>query len=548
MATPINDLPTASTLTGAEELAANQSGNTVKLTAQSLADFVGFGLDGLTSQILVGGGIGNPPVWESATGTGNPVKSTSPTLVTPVLGAATATSLTLISDLAIADGGTGQSTAAAAFDALSPLTTAGDFLVYTTTNTRLPKGAALQALRMDVAGTAAEWAYIPGAGDALQALPLSQFAATTSAQLAGVMSDETGTGNLVFSNSPTLVTPNLGTPSALVATNATGTAGGLTSGITQALKSATTTVSVSAATAPSANQVLSATNSTTATWVTPNTSSLSTAVNGLLKGNGSSVVAAVADTDYTPVVMNSQGDIIIGGIGGVATKLSIGTANTLLHGGASNPTYSAVVEADMLLSANSTNDSTTVRHGFLPVLSGVSTQFLNGQGNFAIPSGLSITNSYSLTSFSGQTSVSVTHNFGTYPVVQVIDNTGAVLVPLTTINNTVNDFTVTFASSTTGSLIATVGSPQPQQVLVTASNYTILATDRIIKQTASGKTITLLTSVGNTGREFIINNASSGICTVNTTSSQTISNQLTQVLPTLSSMTVYSDGANWYII
>ena len=548
MATPINDLPTASTLTGAEELAANQSGNTVKLTAQSLADFVGFGIDGLTSQILVGGGIGNPPVWESATGTGNPVKSTSPTLVTPVLGAATATSLTLISDLAIADGGTGQSTAAAAFDALSPLTTAGDFLVYTTTNTRLPKGAALQALRMDVAGTAAEWAYIPGAGDALQALPLSQFAATTSAQLAGVMSDETGTGNLVFSNSPTLVTPNLGTPSALVATNATGTAGGLTSGITQALKSATTTVSVSAATAPSANQVLSATNSTTATWVTPNTSSLSTAVNGLLKGNGSSVVAAVADTDYTPVVMNSQGDIIIGGIGGVATKLSIGTANTLLHGGASNPTYSAVVEADMLLSANSTNDSTTVRHGFLPVLSGVSTQFLNGQGNFAIPSGLSITNSYSLTSFSGQTSVSVTHNFGTYPVVQVIDNTGAVLVPLTTINNTVNDFTVTFASSTTGSLIATVGSPQPQQVLVTASNYTILATDRIIKQTASGKTITLLTSVGNTGREFIINNASSGICTVNTTSSQTISNQLTQVLPTLSSMTVYSDGANWYII
>ena len=548
MATPINDLPTASTLTGAEELAANQSGNTVKLTAQSLADFVGFGLDGLTSQILVGGGIGNPPVWESATGTGNPVKSTSPTLVTPVLGAATATSLTLISDLAIADGGTGQSTAAAAFDALSPLTTAGDFLVYTTTNTRLPKGAALQALRMDVAGTAAEWAYIPGAGDALQALPLSQFAATTSAQLAGVMSDETGTGNLVFSNSPTLVTPNLGTPSALVATNATGTAGGLTSGITQALKSATTTVSVSAATAPSANQVLSATNSTTATWVTPNTSSLSTAVNGLLKGNGSSVVAAVADTDYTPVVMNSQGDIIIGGIGGVATKLSIGTANTLLHGGASNPTYSAVVEDDMLLSANSTNDSTTVRHGFLPVLSGVSTQFLNGQGNFAIPSGLSITNSYSLTSFSGQTSVSVTHNFGTYPVVQVIDNTGAVLVPLTTINNTVNDFTVTFASSTTGSLIATVGSPQPQQVLVTASNYTILATDRIIKQTASGKTITLLTSVGNTGREFIINNASSGICTVNTTSSQTISTQLTQVLPTLSSMTVYSDGANWYII
>lgn len=40
--------------------------------------------------------------------------------------------------------------------------------------------------------------------------PLSQFAATTSAQLAGVISDETGTDKLVFSDSPTLVTPTLG--------------------------------------------------------------------------------------------------------------------------------------------------------------------------------------------------------------------------------------------------------------------------------------------------------------------------------------------------
>lgn len=40
------------------------------------------------------------------------------------------------------------------------------------------------------------------------------FAATTSAQLAGVISDETGTGNLVFSTSPTLVTPTLGVATA----------------------------------------------------------------------------------------------------------------------------------------------------------------------------------------------------------------------------------------------------------------------------------------------------------------------------------------------
>jgi hypothetical protein len=40
--------------------------------------------------------------------------------------------------------------------------------------------------------------------------PLSQFAATTSAQLAGVITNETGTGSLVFNTSPTLVTPVLG--------------------------------------------------------------------------------------------------------------------------------------------------------------------------------------------------------------------------------------------------------------------------------------------------------------------------------------------------
>ena len=66
------------------------------------------------------------------------------------------------------------------------------------------------------------WASIPGGGDALVANPLSQFAATTSLQLKGVISDETGSGALVFATSPALVTPDLGTPSAVVLTNATG--------------------------------------------------------------------------------------------------------------------------------------------------------------------------------------------------------------------------------------------------------------------------------------------------------------------------------------
>lgn len=68
---------------------------------------------------------------------------------------------------------------------------------------------------------------------------LSAFAATSSSELAGVISDETGTGALVFANTPTLVTPNIGA--------ATGTSlvlsGDLTvNGTTTTLNSTTVTV------------------------------------------------------------------------------------------------------------------------------------------------------------------------------------------------------------------------------------------------------------------------------------------------------------------
>jgi hypothetical protein len=50
------------------------------------------------------------------------------------------------------------------------------------------------------------------------------LATPTSANLAAAVSDETGSGSLVFATSPTLVTPALGTPSSGVVTNLTGTA------------------------------------------------------------------------------------------------------------------------------------------------------------------------------------------------------------------------------------------------------------------------------------------------------------------------------------
>ena len=51
------------------------------------------------------------------------------------------------------------------------------------------------------------WATPAGSGDAVTTNPLSQFSATTSAQLAGVLSDETGTGVSVFNIDPVIRRP-----------------------------------------------------------------------------------------------------------------------------------------------------------------------------------------------------------------------------------------------------------------------------------------------------------------------------------------------------
>jgi hypothetical protein len=178
----------------------NASG-TVALTNQKISDFAA------TSSAELAGLISDE------TGTGALVFGTSPTLDGVTL---TATGSTPVIHGILLPTGHGISFEGATDDANETILTVADPTADRTIT--LP----------DATGTVA-----------LTGNKLSVFAATSSSELAGIISDETGTGALVFANTPTLVTPNIGA--------ATGTSlvlsGDLTvNGTTTTINSTTVTV------------------------------------------------------------------------------------------------------------------------------------------------------------------------------------------------------------------------------------------------------------------------------------------------------------------
>ena len=122
--------------------------------------------------------------------------TTSPTFVTPTLGVASATTVNKVTFTAPATGST---------------LTVADGKTLTASNTLTLTGTDASSVAFGTGGTVAYTAN-----------KLSAFAATSSSELLGVISDETGSGSLVFATSPTLVTPALGTPASGIATNLTG--------------------------------------------------------------------------------------------------------------------------------------------------------------------------------------------------------------------------------------------------------------------------------------------------------------------------------------
>ena len=145
-----------------------------------------------------------------------------------------------------------------------------------------------------------------GTGFALTADPLSQFSSTTSSQLAGIISNETGTGSLVFDTSPTFGTL-ITTPLIKITTGSPGAGKFLTS---DADGDATwSTVAISFIDGETPSGTIDDANLTFTIANTPITGSVKVFLNGLrLKLTTDYTISGVT---ITMIVAPTTGDILL---------------------------------------------------------------------------------------------------------------------------------------------------------------------------------------------------------------------------------------------
>ena len=276
---------------------------------------------------------------QAVTGSGSIVLGTSPTLVTPSLGTPTAISLTNATNvpvnqatgtLAIGNGGTGQITASAAFNALSPITTAGDLIIGSGTNaaTRLAIGANGYILTSN--GTTASWQAASSSGVTSFSAGTTGFTPST-----GTTGSVTLSGTLNVANGGTGVTTTPTNGQLLIGNGTNYTVASISSGtgISTTVGSGSLTINNTGVTSNVAGTGISVSGATGAVTIT--NSGVTSAVAGTgISVSGSTGAVTITNSGVTALTGTSNQISVSASTGSVtlSTPQSIGTASSVQFG------------------------------------------------------------------------------------------------------------------------------------------------------------------------------------------------------------------------